>query len=512
MTVGEKPPLDIEEPSVDIVTDDDGTHEPEESKEAHEGSYSHSNSDVESQHERPTAESAHRHRAVLLLVPGAHQQHEYPRRVAGSGGHFQHDGGYLQRQQCAVSRLHGLVLARLGPDRRDVRQEMAVDDLRDRVHGVQHRQCAGARYAKLLCLSLLDRVSRHELPYRRSDRHWGSVSARRKGYGVWLVSERDADRARAWSADGRHHRDLCLLERYFLATDGTGRGIDGRRCAACARNDPSCSKSGHEGFAQGTTGEDALGMDQSASGHRPVPAPESPHRRHREQQLGVEHVQSADADSLRAQPSVRTDYATAERAVLHCAWVRVSTVITSTALLLFQSLTRFPRYLAGTFVGGRWADHTVKKWIAKRGNKRIPEDRLKSCLPAMGLVIPACMILYGWSIEKEVGGIPLPVIVMFVQGVAQLFCFPSLNTYCLDVMQGRSAEVVAGNYVIRYLFAAAGSAACLPVIDVIGVGWFSTISAAFVLVAAIGVWITATYGGNWRPDTDEGEKENKATS
>ena len=47
------------------------------------------------------------------------------------------------------------------------------------------------------------------------------------------------------------------------------------------------------------------------------------------------------------------------------------------------------------------------------------------------MVIPACMVLYGWSIEKEVGGIPLPVIVMYVQGVAQLFCFPSLNTYCL---------------------------------------------------------------------------------
>jgi len=41
------------------------------------------------------------------------------------------------------------------------------------------------------------------------------------------------------------------------------------------------------------------------------------------------------------------------------------------------------------------------------------------------------MLLYGWSIEKEVGGIPLPVIVMYIQGVAQLFCFPSLNTYCL---------------------------------------------------------------------------------
>lgn len=164
-------------------------------------------------------------------------------------------------------------------------------------------------------------------------------------------------------------------------------------------------------------------------------------------------------------------------------------------------------YLVGTFFGGRWADKVVKKWIAKRGGRRVPEDRLHSCLTALGVVIPACMLIYGWSIEKEVGGIPLPVIVMFIQGVAQLFCFPSLNTYCLDVMQSNSAEAVAGNYVIRYVFAAAGTAACLPVIERIGVGWFSTISAAFLVVAAAGTWATAKYGAQWREAVDAKKKE-----
>lgn len=102
-------------------------------------------------------------------------------------------------------------------------------------------------------------------------------------------------------------------------------------------------------------------------------------------------------------------------------------------------------YLLGTFFGGRWADHMVKKYIRIRG-ERVAEDRLRSCLLFMGGVIPACMLVYGWSVEKEVGGIALPVVMMFLQGVAQLFCFPSLNTYCLDVMQARSAEVVGESY------------------------------------------------------------------
>ncbi|KAI1629326.1 MFS transporter [Exophiala viscosa] len=167
-------------------------------------------------------------------------------------------------------------------------------------------------------------------------------------------------------------------------------------------------------------------------------------------------------------------------------------------------------YLLGTFFGGRWADHIVKKWILKKG-RRVPEDRLRSCYAFVGFVIPACMLIYGWSVEKKVGGIPLPVMAMFVQGVAQLFCFPSLNTYCLDVMQakGLSAEVVAGNYMIRYLFSAAGSAVCLPAIEKIGVGWFSSVSALFLVVSAVSLWATTVWGEDWRRAVDRKKKARK---
>lgn len=129
----------------------------------------------------------------------------------------------------------------------------------------------------------------------------------------------------------------------------------------------------------------------------------------------------------------------------------------------------------------------------------------------MGLVIPGCIVIYGWSVEKRVGGVPLPVMAMFIQGVAQLFCFPSLNTYCLDVMQakGRSAEVVAGNYMIRYVFAAAGSAVVLPAIEKVGVGWFSTISCGFLLFSTSLVILTTIYGERWRTRVDEKKRDRK---
>lgn len=72
--------------------------------------------------------------------------------------------------------------------------------------------------------------------------------------------------------------------------------------------------------------------------------------------------------------------------------------------------------LVGTFVGGRWADVVVKRWIKKRDGKRVPHDRLRSCLPTLAFVMPVCALVYGWTVEKAKGGYPVPIIAMFIQG------------------------------------------------------------------------------------------------
>jgi hypothetical protein len=79
---------------------------------------------------------------------------------------------------------------------------------------------------------------------------------------------------------------------------------------------------------------------------------------------------------------------------------------------------------------------------------------------------------------------------------AVFFCFPSLNTYCLDVVRskGRWAEVVAGNHMVRDLFEAAGSAAVLPAVEKIGVLWFSTMSCDLLMFSAELVLMTTIFG------------------
>jgi hypothetical protein len=120
----------------------------------------------------------------------------------------------------------------------------------------------------------------------------------------------------------------------------------------------------------------------------------------------------------------------------------------------------------------------------------------------MGAIIPGSMLVYGWTVDQEAGGIPVPVIAMFVQGVAQLFCFPSYNTYCLDVMPGQGAEVAATNFFARYLVGCVASAVVLPAVEAVGIGWFSTISAAYLIVSALGTMAAIRRGKSLRERTE----------
>ncbi|KAG7039506.1 MFS general substrate transporter [Colletotrichum scovillei] len=154
-------------------------------------------------------------------------------------------------------------------------------------------------------------------------------------------------------------------------------------------------------------------------------------------------------------------------------------------------------YVIGCQIGGRWADYTVSSWIRKRGI-RLPEDRLRSSLIFLGLMLPASMVLYGWTLDKKFGGIPLPIICMFLQGIAQLAAFPSLNAYILDVMQQQNGEASASHYLMRYMCAGLATAVCLPLIEAIGVGWVSTMSAGIQFICAVLVYLTVRLGEGWR--------------
>ncbi|RPA84641.1 MFS general substrate transporter [Ascobolus immersus RN42] len=163
-------------------------------------------------------------------------------------------------------------------------------------------------------------------------------------------------------------------------------------------------------------------------------------------------------------------------------------------------------FVLGSCVGGKWADIVVKRYIKKRNGERIPEDRLKAGMFATLIGSPLGMLLYSWSIQNEVGGMPLPIIGMFISGLAQMAGMSAMNTYCTEIKPGHSVAILAGKYLVQNCLSAAASAVILPFINAIGVGWAGTVATGIILVGAAAV-ITTAYLGQRMRNAVEGKAE-----
>jgi MFS family permease len=151
-------------------------------------------------------------------------------------------------------------------------------------------------------------------------------------------------------------------------------------------------------------------------------------------------------------------------------------------------------FFVGSVVGGRLSDRTVKKYIVKRNGVRIPKDRLNSGLFGLFVVLPISMLLYGWSLEKQVGGLALPIVAAFWVGLGLMGTFNALNTYTAEVSPAEKAEVIATKYIVQYAFAATSTAVVVPLIDAIGVGWCFTIFVALDMLGGVMVLVITRLG------------------
>ncbi|KAI8282369.1 Efflux pump FUB11 [Colletotrichum sp. SAR 10_98] len=157
-------------------------------------------------------------------------------------------------------------------------------------------------------------------------------------------------------------------------------------------------------------------------------------------------------------------------------------------------------FLLGSTLGGRLSDHTVKRYIRKRNGLRLPQDRLRASLPAIFVILPVGTLLYGWSVQKEVGGMPLPIISSFVQGLGLMWSFSGLNTYSAEALPEHRTAVISGKYIIQYSFGAGAVGGLVPMIDAIGVGWAFTITGLGALLGGVLVLMIALFASkaqNW---------------
>ncbi|KAM0748518.1 MFS general substrate transporter [Meredithblackwellia eburnea MCA 4105] len=201
--------------------------------------------------------------------------------------------------------------------------------------------------------------------------------------------------------------------------------------------------------------------------------------------------------------------------------------LTNLALIGCLYLAAGSGNLIGSRFAGRLADSILKKRIAKGIFK--PEDRLRATMVAAGGLIPMSALGLGWLMEKGHGpaGLAGVCILLFINGLGVIFVLAPSNTYCVDVLQHRSTEVMAANNCIRYLFSAASSAFVLPMIaspspiqtflpityeltisfvsqEAIGVGWTNTFTALCCWIGFALTVLTIARGSqlrNWKEST-----------
>ncbi|KAK1589802.1 major facilitator superfamily transporter [Colletotrichum navitas] len=166
--------------------------------------------------------------------------------------------------------------------------------------------------------------------------------------------------------------------------------------------------------------------------------------------------------------------------------------------------------LVGSTIGGRVSDYTVKRYIRKRNGLRLPQDRLNSSLPAVFIVLPAGTLIFGWSLQKEVGGVALPVVSSFIQGLGLMWSFSGLNTYSAEALPEHRTAVISGKYVIQYMFGAGSIGGVVPMIDAIGVGWSFTITALSALSAGVLLLMISKFASraqNWVEKSDSKDSD-----
>ncbi|KAI0485177.1 MFS general substrate transporter [Xylariaceae sp. FL0804] len=169
----------------------------------------------------------------------------------------------------------------------------------------------------------------------------------------------------------------------------------------------------------------------------------------------------------------------------------------------------------GRMLDANFSRHARRLGIAVTKNRQtdlagfpIERARLEIALPTIVLG-SACIVGFGWTLHFETN-LAGPLVFLFVIS----FCLSaSLNCVAclmLDLYPGRAGTVTASNNLTRCLLGAGATAAVVPMINGIGVGWAASLFALINIGALPLLFYVMKQGPSWRAETvrKKQEKEN----
>ncbi|KAK2005443.1 hypothetical protein LZ32DRAFT_673481 [Colletotrichum eremochloae] len=125
----------------------------------------------------------------------------------------------------------------------------------------------------------------------------------------------------------------------------------------------------------------------------------------------------------------------------------------------------------------------------------LPEDRMQENVWLRSAFYPLCIIWLGWSLQYGLHW-AVSYVACVVYGMGIMVSYSTLTTMLTEFTPRRASIGIAINNFMRNVFSTTTAMATEPLINVLGVGWFSCLFALLALVATIPALILMRFKGS----------------
>lgn len=165
--------------------------------------------------------------------------------------------------------------------------------------------------------------------------------------------------------------------------------------------------------------------------------------------------------------------------------------------------------IIGTLTTGKFLDFDYRRMKDKfTGNVEdfpLEQARLRTIWLWSALQCTSVLV-FGWTLRYRVH-ISVPIICTFVLGWSATSIIGVITTYMVDIFPKQAASATAGVNLVRCLMAAGGTAAALPIVYRIGVGWTFTLLTGIMALSLSLVVSQLKFGSRRRLKREQKESD-----
>ncbi|KAK6211281.1 major facilitator superfamily transporter [Colletotrichum tabaci] len=139
----------------------------------------------------------------------------------------------------------------------------------------------------------------------------------------------------------------------------------------------------------------------------------------------------------------------------------------------------------------------------------IEKARLEVGLPLLFLS-SILLLIWGWALHLR-AHVAVPCVLLFFFGVGMIGFNNTASTLIIDIHPSKAGTATAANNLTRCLLGAAATAAIVPMINGMGVGWAFTLLGLLYIVFSPALLAIMYWGVQWRKDAKEKELKKSAS-